>query len=225
MIPLRDNIQPDTTPFITYGLIAGNIVVFIWQLIVPDPDAFVRFWALVPAAANADPATWYRFVTSMFLHGGFLHVGSNMLFLHVFGDNVEDRFGHIRYLVFYLFWGVAAGLAQYVFISGASIPVLGASGAVAGVMGAYFVLFKHSKVETLVPTFFGFLTHMKLPAQFMLFYWFIIQVFSGTTTVAASGASLGGVAWFAHIGGFAAGWFSARFAPAAEWEHPIEIEW
>lgn len=223
MIPLRDSIRPTKTPFVNYLLIGINVIVFLVELAVPDTETFIRTWALVPAAVSlADPASLSRFVTSMFLHAGWIHVGSNMLFLHVFGDNVEARLGHLRYLFFYLIWGAIAGLAQFMLMAQAAIPILGASGAVAGVMGAYFVFFKHSTVETLVPTLFGFLSVIEVPAPFMLFYWFVIQIFSGSASVVV-GAAFGGVAWFAHVGGFMAGWFIARLYPDSKTMEPLEI--
>jgi membrane associated rhomboid family serine protease len=226
MIPLRDTIRPSKTPYVNYFLIGVNLVVFAVELLVPDLETFIRTWALIPVALTfLDPSSLARFISSMFLHAGWLHIISNMLFLHVFGDNVEGRLGHLRYLVCYLIWGVVAALAQLVFSIGSTIPLLGASGAVAGVMGAYFVFFKHSSIETLVPTYFGFLTSVELPAPMMLFYWLITQIFSGSTAAVVGTAGLGGVAWFAHIGGFVGGWLSARLSRQGDIDEPIAIEW
>lgn len=226
MIPLRDTLRPSKTPYVNYFLIGVNLVVFVIELVAPDTETFIRTWALIPAAIGlARPETLIHLVSSMFLHAGWLHVISNMLFLHVFGDNVESRLGHIRYLICYLVWGVVAALAQLVFSVGSTIPLLGASGAVAGVMGAYFVFFKHSSIETLVPTYLGFLTSVELPAPVMLFYWFVTQIFSGSTAAVVGAGDLGGVAWFAHIGGFVGGWLSARLFPKSDFDEPIAIDW
>jgi membrane associated rhomboid family serine protease len=226
MIPLRDTIRPAKTPYVNYLLIGINLAVFAVELLVPDLETFIRTWALIPAAITfLDPSSLVRFISSMFLHAGWLHIVSNMLFLHVFGDNIESRLGHFRYLACYLVWGVVAALAQLVFSVGSTIPLLGASGAVAGVMGAYFVFFKHSYIETLVPTYLGFLTSVELPAPVMLFYWLITQIFSGSTAAVVGTASLGGVAWFAHIGGFVGGWLSARLFLQEDTDEPIAIEW
>ena len=140
----------------------------------------------------------------MFLHGGWMHLIGNMWFLWIFGDNVEDVMGHGKFLLFYLLCGVAAGLTHVVLNPDSHIPTIGASGAIAGVMGAYLVKFPHARILTLVPIFF-FLTTFELPAAFVLLYWFVIQFFSGVGSVAYSSSSQGGTAWFAHVGGFLAG--------------------
>jgi membrane associated rhomboid family serine protease len=154
-----------------------------------------------PAAPSAVPS-WLTLLTCIFLHGGWMHFLGNMWFLWIFGDNVEDRFGHIGFVVFYLACGVGASLAHLVAAAGSTAPTIGASGAIAGVMGAYFVLYPHAKVLTLVPIVI-FLQIVVLPAPFFLAIWFLLQFLGGTTSV--SGVETAGVAWWAHIGGFAGG--------------------
>jgi membrane associated rhomboid family serine protease len=202
MIPLRDVIPSRTTPVVTVSLIAINAVVFLYQLSLGrDVEAFVLYFGLVPAAFS-----WVAVFTSMFLHGGFLHVGGNMLYLWIFGDNVEDRIGHGRFVVFYLLCGVAAALAQTIINPDSVVPMVGASGAIAGVMGAYFVLYPRSRILTLLP-FFIFWQLIEVPAIFFLGIWFVIQLMSGVGSIATAtgGEPSGGIAFWAHIAGFAAG--------------------
>lgn len=201
MIPLRDSQPSHSTPYVTIGVIAVNVLVFLYQLSL-DPFSLNHLftsYGTVPARFE-----FSSLLTSMFLHGGFMHLIGNMWFLWIYGDNVEDVLGHGKFLLFYLLCGVAAGMT-HVFVNMASrVPTIGASGAIAGVMGAYMVKFPHSRIVTLVPLFV-FLTTMRIPAYVILVYWFIIQFFSGVGTVGHSQLSQGGVAWFAHIGGFVAG--------------------
>lgn len=193
----------------TIGIIAVTAYAFFLQLSAPDIDAFVMQYALVPQNVNfADWLTLLPFITSMFLHAGWLHILSNMWFLWIFGDNVEAEVGHVRYLLFYLVCGIAAGLVQYFFNSTGTIPTLGASGAVAGVLGAYLMLYPGHKIDTLIPTFGGFMTQAQIPASIMLIYWFVIQLFSGVGTIGMQ--DVGGVAFWAHVGGFVAGWILVR---------------
>ena len=201
MIPLRDVIPSRTTPFVTLGLIALNTIVFLHQLTLgPGVEAFVRGFGLVPAEFS-----WAAVVTSMFLHGGVLHFGGNMLYLWIFGDNVEDRMGHGRFVVFYLLCGAAAALAQTLADPSSAVPMVGASGAIAGVMGAYFVLYPRSRIVTLVPIFF-FIQILEVPAIFFLGVWFLLQFASGLGSLArAAGEPAGGIAFWAHVAGFAAG--------------------
>lgn len=209
MLPLSDSHPAGKFPFWVIIIIALNIYAFFLQLTSANSDAFVMQFALIPSLVNfSDLSTLIPFITSQFLHGGFLHIGSNMLFLWVFGDNVEAKFGNFFFPIFYLLSGVVGGLAQYLYIPDSNIPMLGASGAVAGVLGAYFVYFPHHSIKTLVP-FLGFLTVINVPASFMLFYWIITQFFSGAFSVTQT-ADVGGVAYFAHIGGFITGWFCAK---------------
>jgi len=201
MIPLRDSQPSYSTPFVTAGLIGANVLVFFYQLTL-DPytlNHLVAAYGVVPARLELS-----TLVTSMFLHGGWLHLIGNMWFLWVFGDNVEDILGPAKFLFFYLACGVAAALVHVALNPDSRIPTIGASGAISGVMGAYMVKFPHSRIVTLVPVFF-FLTLIEIPASIMLVYWFVIQIFSGVGSLAYSSASQGGVAWFAHAGGFLAG--------------------
>lgn len=211
MLPIRDHNRSHKFPFFTLLIISANILVFLLELSVPDPDTFVSSYALVPATVDfLNPATLIPFFTSMFLHAGFVHLLSNMWFLWIFGDNLEATLGKIKFLFFYFLSGLAGGLLQYFLISSSTIPNLGASGAIAGVLGGYLVFFPQAKIETLVATFGGFMTRAEIPAKVMLFYWFFTQLFSGTAGVVSGEMALGGVAWFAHIGGFAAGWLMAK---------------
>lgn len=210
MIPLRDSHPAGKFPFWILAIIALNVYVFYLELTAFDPDIFIAQYALIPSLV--DFSQWSSltpFITSQFLHGGFIHIISNMLFLWIFGDNVEEKIGFLLFPFFYLTAGVVAGLAQYLFIPNADIPMLGASGAVAGVLGAYFAWFGHHTVKTLVPVF-GFFTVMEIPASVMLFYWFITQLFAGAATITLATEGLGGVAFFAHVGGFAFGWIVAK---------------
>ena len=195
MIPLYDVIPSRTTPVVTVGLIAVNVLVFLFEVSLGDSvDLFLQTYGLIPADFSLP-----TMATSMFLHGGFSHVGGNMLFLWIFGDNVEDRMGHLRFLLFYLLCGTAAALAQTLMQPDSLLPMVGASGAVAGVMGAYFVLYPQSQIVTFVV-----FTFIEVPAIVFLGLWFVLQFVSGVGSVAAS-ASAGGIAFWAHVAGFAAG--------------------
>jgi membrane associated rhomboid family serine protease len=209
MIPLRDNVRGKTFPFVTWLLIAVNVAVFIKEVSLPEAalEAFIQEWALIPKPFWSDMmGEAPRLVTSMFLHGGWMHIIGNMLFLHIFGDNVEDRMGHGKFFLFYLLAGVGAALAQAHLSSASMIPMLGASGAIAGVLGAYFVYHPHARVLTLIPL--GFFTRViEVPAFLFLGLWFVIQAFSGTMSIADGPvrSDVGGVAWWAHAGGFVIG--------------------
>lgn len=210
MIPLRDSVPTRKKPLIAYGLILLNILVFFLEFLAPDLDKFINQYALIGANISfSDLATLSPFLTSQFLHAGFAHLIANMWFLKIFGDNVEEAFGHIKFLLFYLFCGVLSGLSQYIFMTNSTIPMLGASGAVAGVLGAYYLFFPQHRVETLIPVF-GFWRIVDLPASFMLLYWFIIQLFAGLGSLVAAPAMVGGIAFFAHAGGFLAGFLISR---------------
>jgi membrane associated rhomboid family serine protease len=201
MIPLRDTQPSYTAPFVTVGIIVLNVLAFLYEFAM-DPyelNFFIAHYGVIPTRFQ-----WMDVLTSIFLHGGWLHLIGNMWFLWIYGDNVEDILGHSQYLVFYLLCGLAATMVHVLFNADSRVPTIGASGAIAGVMGAYVVKFPHSKITTLVPVFV-FLTTMEIPAYFILLYWFVIQFFSGVGSVGHSHLSQGGVAWFAHIGGFLAG--------------------
>ncbi len=199
MFPIGDdNTSRRTLPLVTYALIALNVLFFLVEL--SGGDAFIETWAFVPSRFLANPAgDFLTIFTSMFMHGGWLHIGGNMLYLWIFGDNVEDRFGHLRYLVFYLLCGIAATFAQLAFSLGSSIPNLGASGAIAGVLGAYLLLFPQRRVTVLLG--YGV---SQMPALIVIGLWFVLQLFSGIGSIASS-ADTGGIAYMAHIGGFIAG--------------------
>lgn len=211
MIPLYDTVRTRKFPFINLLLIAANILVFIYELQL-GPVALERFiftWGAVPADLANDPmGAWITIFTAMFLHGGWFHLVSNMWFLHIFGDNVEARLGSIRYLIFYLLSGVAAALLQTYILANSGVPMIGASGAIAGVLGAYLILYPRSRIASLVPILFIF-TIVEIPAVIFLVFWFISQVYAGL--FAMQGASASGVAWWAHIGGFVFGVLAVSF--------------
>jgi len=208
MLPIRDHTPSERFPFVTIGLIILNLIAFYFEFTAPDPDLFVQQWALVPASVSmTDPSTWIQFITSQFLHAGFAHILFNMWYLWIFGDNVEGRFGHLIFLGFYLVSGVAAALAQMMFSAESTIPMLGASGAIAGVLGAYWALFPHHRVDAILP---GTMIQTTMPAGAVLLFWFVGQLFSGTVSILDQSYLGGGTAWFAHIGGFVAGWVIAK---------------
>lgn len=218
MFPLRDSIPSRSFPFATLLLMVSCTIVFFWEISLPESLLLNVFHMLgiVPARihmALAGEASFIgaglTFFTSMFLHGGWMHLIGNMWTLWIFGDNVEDRMGKLRFMIFYFASGLAAGFTHFFFNSNSALPTVGASGAIAGVLGAYFVLFPTSRVLTLVPVFF-WLTTIELPAFFYLFIWFISQLFSGTITALAPD-DVGGIAWWAHAGGFAFGMLFHRF--------------
>lgn len=199
MFPIRDNVPAKSFPFVTWAVVAANAAVFYHELTLGRRlGPFLDLHGLVPARPAFDD-----FVTSMFLHGGWTHVIGNLWTLWIFGDNVEDRLGHFRYLAFYLLCGLAAGAVQVLAQPGSSVPVIGASGAIAGVLGAYVFFFPKAKVTTVVPVFI-FLHYAEIPAFLYLGIWFLTQVYSGVV-------SIGGVAWWAHVGGFLTGvWWAWR---------------
>ena len=215
MIPLRDKIPSSSFPFINIIFIVLNSLVFLYEVSLgSELNRFIYQYGLVPASLISSPHTGfvdrvYPFFTSMFLHGGWFHLIGNMLFLYIFGDNVEDRMGHFKYLLFYLICGLGAAFTQIITNVRSEIPMVGASGAISGVLGAYILLFPKSRIVTLVPIFF-FLHIVEIPAAVFLLIWFIIQFFSGVATLAAS-KSTGGVAFWAHVGGFVVGLVLTRF--------------
>ena len=208
MIPLRDSQSPGIFPFWVIVIITANVHLFITQITSQNPESIINLYALIPSNIQfSSPITLITFITSQFLHGGFLHILSNMWFLWIFGDNVEQRSGKILFPILYLSSGVVGALAQYIFMSDSSIPMLGASGAIAGVLGAYFAWFPKHTIKTLIP-FFGLISIIEIPASIMLFYWLATQFLSGIGSI--GGQETGGVAYFAHIGGFLAGWILAK---------------
>lgn len=219
MVPLRDDIPVQITPIVTYALIAANVLVFLYELTLAPPqlEQFFRIWALVPRelsttfsgqlVASASVPEWFTLFSSQFLHGGFLHLAGNMLFLWIFGNNVEDQLGHVRYIIFYLACGALAALAQWFFSMGSAIPSLGASGAIAGVMGAYILRYPRAQILTLLPLGIIFTT-IRIPAIFFLGWWFVQQAFYGVASLNAPaniGMESGGIAYWAHAGGFVFG--------------------
>ena len=224
MIPIKDYAGPRRRlPWVTWRLIAVNVVVFLYQVSLgADAQAFMFAYSVVPVAlTHGIPQTslpgvpahipfhtpspvYLTLITSMFLHAGWLHIGGNMLFLYIFGDNVEDRMGHIPYLLFYLFCGVVAGITQVAVDPGSSIPSLGASGAIAGVLAAYLVLFPLARVRTIIFIVF-FFTIVTLPAFVLIGIWFLLQFLDGVAALSNVQQGMGGVAYFAHVGGFVTG--------------------
>ena len=210
MIPLRDENPSDTTPVVTHALIALNVFAFLYELSMGSYlGYFVRGWGLVPerlalafTGAEPLPPALLTVFTAMFLHGGWVHLIGNMWYLWIFGDNIEDRLGHVRFLAFYLLAGVVSAVLHSLANPGSPIPTVGASGAIAGVLGAYAFAFPRARVVTLVPLLI-FLQIMALPALVVLGLWFVVQLFTGSFAL-VTGAT-GGVAWWAHIGGFAFG--------------------
>src|SRR5437762_4374424 len=201
MIPLRDVIPSRTTPYITITIIGLNALAWLFEVSLPHEDLnqFLATFGVVPAYF-----AWPTLITSMFLHGSWSHVIGNMWYLWIFGDNVEDRVGHGRFIVFYLLCGAAAALGQVAVDPESMLPTIGASGAIAGVMGAYFVLYPHSRVLTLIPWIF--IQIVELPAIFLLGFWFLMQLFSaGTVAMTAASHGSGGVAFAAHVVGFVTG--------------------
>ena len=210
MFPIRDSLNFGKFPLVNISLIIVNIYVFFQELISPNLDQLVVNYALIPQQVDFSKIeTLTPFITSLFLHAGFLHILSNMWFLWVFGDNVEAVMGHFKYLLFYLFCGVIASFSQYLFIADSSLPMLGASGAIAGVLGAYLKFFPHHKIDTIVPIF-GLPLIIAIPANIMLIYWFFTQAFNGVATLLAATASIGGIAYIAHLGGFASGFIASQ---------------
>ncbi len=215
MFPISDSTPSKKFPFINFSIIALTCYVFYLQLI--HLDAFTLRYTLIPANIDfSNVYSLYPFITSIFLHGGWLHIISNMWFLWVFGDNVEGEIGHFSYAFLYLFSGIIGSLAQYLIMPSSTIPMLGASGAVAGALGSYFLFFPGHKIKTIIPIF-GFLTITNISASFMLGYWFVLQLLSGAVSLPFSGED-GGVAFWAHIGGFLTGLIIGRLFAKTEKE-------
>ena len=201
MFPVSDVIPSRTVPFVTVGLIVVNVLVFVYQLTLPPVrlEQFVAAYALIPAWF-----WWPALFTSQFLHSGWMHILWNMVYLWIFGDNVEDRLGHGRYLIFYLGAGAVAALLQTLFNPFSGVPMLGASGAIAAVMGAYFVLYPQSRVLTAIFLVI-FFDLVEIPAIFFLGIWFLLQLVNGLGSLGIANAAGGGTAFWAHIGGFVVG--------------------
>ncbi len=214
MFPLRDNIPSRTFPAVNYLLISLNLAIFVYELTLGPKglETLVREYGLIPARFNyllqVDPLAiegWLvPLFSSMFIHAGWLHLIGNMWMLYIFGDNVEDRLGHGRYLLFYILSGLGAAASQLSAHPFSGVPMVGASGAISGVMGGYLLLFPRARVLTLVPIFF-LVTIVEIPAFVFLIFWFLIQFLSGTFALLIPGELRGGIAWWAHIGGFITG--------------------
>lgn len=216
MVPLHDNNPTKITPWVTYGLIVTNILVFAYALMLPSEQlqGFFETFAIVPSQLTASFQTGslatigiqsLTLLSSQFLHGGFLHLGGNMLFLWVFGNNIEEKLGRISYLFFYLTCGALAGLAQWALSMQSDIPMVGASGAIAGVLGAYILRFPKARILTLIPLGI-FITTFRIPAVFFLGFWFFQQTLYGFASLqATTSIDSGGVAYWAHAGGFVVG--------------------
>lgn len=220
MIPLSDTLRPRSFPVMNWILIGINTLVFMFEINLSPVglDRFLRAYALIPANLNltrpellvSDPLPLVTLVSSMFLHGGWFHFLSNIWVLHIFGDNVEDRMGPGRYLLFFLLSGIVASFMQTVIYPESRIPTIGASGAIAGVMSAYFLFFPRARILTLIPVFI-IPWLIEIPALIYLGFWFVSQLYSGFFSLGLpAGSSLGGVAWWAHIGGFLFGLAFAR---------------
>jgi len=224
MIPIRDDTPRYSTPYLTYFIIALNVVVFLFELSVGAQshralNAFIYQFGVVPhrferalvaSSAVSLPVLFLTILTSMFLHGGWAHVSFNMLFLWIFGDNIEDYLGHFTYLLFYLICGSAAAITHILLNYGSNVPTVGASGAIAGVMGAYFVLYPKGRVMTWIPPIF----FVHLPAWLFLGYWFLVQFLMGaSTSITETSQNTGGVAVWAHVGGFVAGIVLIKLLP------------
>ncbi len=231
MLPLKDTIRSRSFPLVNWLIIAANALVFVvYEVGLPEAQLqrLALQYGLVPARLLAgQPAAYLSLFTHMFLHGGWLHLVSNLWALYIFGDNVEDRMGSARYLVFYLLGGLAAGVAQSLVAANSTLPLIGASGAIAAVLGAYLVLYPRARVITLVPIFL-LPWFVEIPAVVYLLVWFALQFFSGVTSLGM--ASQGGVGYWAHIGGFTAGlllvpFFSRRPRAAVRWYPDEHLPW
>lgn len=253
MIPIRDNIPPRTFPWVNYGLIIVSGLVFMLQVLVPRGDELVERFGMIPSRVRnpeqviqrVEPvlvqtpfgvsvveqtreivpsavAPWLTLLTCIFLHGGWMHVIGNLWFLHIFGDNVEDRLGHVGYLLFYLGCGISASCAHLWASPDSTIPTIGASGAIAGVMGAYLILYPRAQVVAVIPIIF-IMQVMVLPAPIFLGIWFVFQFIQGASSLTQT-VEGGGVAWWAHIGGFVAGLGTAWLVKAGNIARPPVLE-
>lgn len=230
MIPLRDANPSRHVPLMTFALIGANCLAFFYELTLGEQglERLVFSLGMVPSRVTAFPVepgigfgdAFLPLVTSMFLHGGWMHLIGNMWFLWIFGDNIEDRLGRLRFLLFYVLCGLGAGLTHTVLNLESNIPTIGASGAIAGVLGGYLLLFPGARVLTLVPIGFAFL--VELPAYVILLYWFVIQIFSGAVSLGLQRGQVGGVAWWAHVGGFVLGMVLVKLMAQ---KRRVEVEW
>jgi membrane associated rhomboid family serine protease len=217
MLPIKDTIRSRTFPIVNWILIVANVLIFIYEVLLTPAqlDQFIETFGLVPAYLEPlNPLTWYPVLSHMFLHGGWFHLLSNVWILFIFGDNVEDRMGSTRYLSFYILGGITAGLIQSYLATNPNIPSIGASGAIAAVMGAYILFYPRARVITLIPIFI-IPWFVEIPAFVFLGVWFVSQLYSGVLALASQDAAQwGGVAWWAHIGGFIFGLVMAKIFAA-----------
>lgn len=212
MIPLKDKNPTHRTPIVNIAIIVANVAAFVYEVSLgPQLESFFFQYGVVPRvfldsldSFEIVPGSIIPLFTSMFLHGGWLHLGGNMLYLWIFGDNVEDKLGHGRYFLFYICCGIAASLLHIILDPTSTIPTVGASGAISGILGGYLLMFPGARVVTVIPVFM-FMQVAELPALLVLGFWFIIQFFNGLLSLGYHTAGMGGVAWWAHIGGFIAG--------------------
>jgi len=212
MFPISDSIKTNKLQVVTIFIIALNIYVFARQLLSSDIEQFILNFALVPSQVDiTNPSTLIPFLTSMFLHGGFFHIFTNMWFLWIFGDNVEAYFGYVFFVLVYIVSGLVGNFLQFIISSDSPIPMLGASGAISGVLGAYYILFPHSKIKSLLILIF-FVTIIDIPALIWLFYWFFLQLFQGIAGFGVSTQTTGGIAFWAHVGGFVTGVAAAEIS-------------
>ncbi|RLB05398.1 MAG: rhomboid family intramembrane serine protease [Deltaproteobacteria bacterium] len=235
MIPLRDKNPSPVFPYVNISIIVLNVLVFFYELYLgPFLQQFLFYYGIVPVR-YFDPriAQYFSFIdqlvplfTSMFLHGGWLHLIGNMWTLYIFGDNVEGYLGHFRYFIFYILSGLIAALIHLITNAHSQVPTIGASGAIAGVMGAYFLLYPNARILSLVPIFF-FITIIEIPAYVFLGFWFFILFFNGTFAIASGAPLFGGIAWWAHIGGFAGGYMLLKtvFGPQRIRRRDVKWPW
>lgn len=224
LFPLYDENPSRSFPFVTIGLIATNVAVFLYELSLgPFLPQFINTYAMIPANIIWG-RSYLTILSSMFLHGGFVHIFGNMLYLWIFGNNVEDTLGHFPFLIFYLLAGLGGAMGHLLVSSASTVPTLGASGAIAGVLGAYIILFPGAYVVTVVPIFY-FIRIVRLPALLVIGFWIVIQFLSGLASITAQPTATqatGGIAWFAHIGGFLAGVILILILPK---KHQHEAGW
>lgn len=209
MFPLHDSLKKIKIPFVVWGLILANSIVFLGELLWGN--AFIERYAFIPSRLRfLEISSFTPLFSSLFFHGGWFHLFTNMWFLRIFGRNVENKMGTVKFFGFYILTGIAASLVQYIAAPSSSIPMIGASGAIAGVLGAYLVFFPHATITSIVPLFF-YVTILDIPAMFYLPYWFLLQLLNGVGQVASGTLAVsGGVAFLAHIGGFMAGYILAK---------------
>ncbi len=215
LIPLYDENPSRTTPFITIGFIILNILAFLYEISLgPNLNSFINSYAMIPARLSQGSG-YLSIFTAMFLHGGFIHIAGNMLYLWIFGNNIEDALGHLNFAIFYLLSGLGGAIGHILTAPTSQIPSLGASGAISGVLAAYILLYPRAYVVTIVPIFY-FIRIIRLPALIVIGFWIVIQFLNGFASIVAQPVTTeltGGIAWFAHIGGFVTGFLLVLLMP------------